>query len=361
MFNHLLVFLIAAAVAFLLTAVVRKIAFKLDFLDQPDPRKIHRTPTPLLGGLSLFAASLVAVSWSFDRVIGHDPRALREVIGILSGGFLLLIVGLLDDRGRLHSQFKLVVAMPLSALFLVLGGLRVSTWPGVSLFQNSVQLYELTSLLLTIAWVVGFTAAFSIFDHMDGLSSGVAAIAAAFFLLFATLNGQYLVGTLSAAILGASLGFLVWNFNPARIFMGDAGAMFLGFMMATLAMKLDFLHIAGRPSWLIPILILGIPLLDACLVSISRLRRGLNPLKSPGKDHTAHRLVRLGFHPRAAVMLMYFAAIVLGATSVAFYQWSFQTNYLVLLGLAVAAAIAILLLELAPCDESDDSRMLIRR
>src|SRR5207245_2059452 len=149
------------------------------------------------------------------------------------------------------------------------------------------------------------TAAFSILDHMDGLVSGVAAIASFFFALLAIMNGQVLVASLGAAVLGASLGFLRWNFKPAKIFMGDGGAMFLGFMVATLGLKLRLTETPQSIAWMVPAMVLAVPVFDTMLVIISRSRRGLLPFASPGKDHTAHRLANLGLGQRGAVLVIY--------------------------------------------------------
>src|SRR6202034_1918325 len=160
--------------------------------------------------------------------------------------------------------------------------------------------------VLTVFWVVGITASFSILDHMDGLCAGVAAMSSIFFAMIAYLNGQTLVTTLAAAVLGGATGFLRWNFKPAKIFMGDGGAMFLGFLMATLALKLRPVLTAGHnAAWLIPIFILGATIFDTTLITISRSRRGFLPFTTPGKDHTAHRLSNVFNSQRTAVLLMY--------------------------------------------------------
>jgi UDP-GlcNAc:undecaprenyl-phosphate GlcNAc-1-phosphate transferase len=160
--------------------------------------------------------------------------------------------------------------------------------------------------------VTGITAAFSILDHMDGLCAGVAGVAAGFFTIAAVQTGQVLVATLGAATLGAALGFLRWNFNPAKIFMGDGGAMFLGYLMATLSLKIRPEETPSVAKWLVPVLILGVPIFDTVLVSISRARRGLIPFTSPGKDHTAHRLSNIGLGHRGAVLAMYGLGIIFG-------------------------------------------------
>ncbi len=179
--------------------------------------------------------------------------------------------------------------------------------------------YLSSSYLFTILWVVSITSAFSILDHMDGLCAGVAVMASCFFLLFALTEQLLLVGILSAAMLGANLGFLTWNFKPASIFMGDSGALFVGLMMSALGIMLRFDDVTTYNSWMIPVLILAIPIFDAFLVVISRLRRGLVPSRSPGKDHTAHRLVALGMSEARAVLLLYVVGLLLGGAHCSFH------------------------------------------
>jgi UDP-GlcNAc:undecaprenyl-phosphate GlcNAc-1-phosphate transferase len=166
-------------------------------------------------------------------------------------------------------------------------------------------------------------------DNMDGLSGGVGATAAIFFLLLAAMNDQYLVGALSAALVGACLGFLVYNFNPASIFMGDAGSLFLGFILAAVGIKLRFPEGIQIVTWMVPVLILGLPLFDTALVIISRLRRGFNPLTTPGKDHTSHRLVAMGYTRREAVLICYLICAGLGVVALFITQANILEGYIV--------------------------------
>jgi UDP-GlcNAc:undecaprenyl-phosphate GlcNAc-1-phosphate transferase len=234
--------------------------------------------------------------------------------------------------------------MPLAAVFLIASGIRAQLFsqfiPGIGGL--------ILDWCLTVLWVVGITAAFSILDHMDGLCAGIAAVAAGFFTISAYANGQTMVSTLAAATLGAALGFLRWNFNPAKIFMGDGGAMLLGFLMATLGLKI---RPDGAPfphTWLVPVLILGVPIFDTTLVSISRARRGLLPFTSPGKDHTAHRLSNLGLGHRGAVLVLYAFAMVLGALALAVPNFSAATAYTLAGLLVVGALAAVFILEALP-------------
>src|SRR6202041_810333 len=234
--------------------------------------------------------------------------------------------------------------MPIAAMFLIASGIRAQLFS--QFFRGGLGL--VLDCCLTILWVVGITAAFSILDHMDGLCAGIAAVAAAFFMIAAMMNGQTMVSTLGAATLGASLGFLRWNFNPAKIFMGDGGAMFLGFLMATLGLKVRPDGTEFPLTWLVPVLILAVPIFDTTLVSISRARRGLLPFTSPGKDHTAHRLSNLGLGHRGAVLVLYAFAIVLGSLALAVANFSAATVYTLAGLLVVGALAAVFILEALP-------------
>jgi UDP-GlcNAc:undecaprenyl-phosphate/decaprenyl-phosphate GlcNAc-1-phosphate transferase len=333
----LLAFLIASSASLVLTVPVRALAIRVGMVDLPGPRKVHITPIPLLGGLAMYVGVMLAI------LIAFDGPARAQSIGIVTGATLVAAVGFLDDRGWLHHQVKLFVAMPLAAISLLASGIHTQIF---SSLLGSTTGYWLDATL-TILWVVGITASFSILDHMDGLCAGVAAMASVFFALLAYLSGQTLVTTLAAAVLGASAGFLRWNFKPAKIFMGDGGAMFLGFLMATLALKLR-IDATPAANLLAPILILSATIFDTTLFTISRTRRGLLPFTTPGKDHSAHRLANLGFGQRGAVLTMYLVGAICGGVAI-------LITYLPAYGAVIAAASllvgmlgAVLWLEKAP-------------
>jgi UDP-GlcNAc:undecaprenyl-phosphate GlcNAc-1-phosphate transferase len=295
MYGDLLAFFIAFLASVGLTAPVRTLALRVGMVDKPGPRKVHVKPIPLLGGVAIYCGFALAV------LVTLHTSARGQIVAILAGATLVAVIGFLDDSGLLHHQLKLFVAMPAAAFLLMAAGIRSHIISAYIPGDTGIILDG----CLTVLWVVGITAAFSIFDHMDGLCAGVAAIAALFFTIAANQGGQVMVRTLGAAVLGAALGFLGWNFKPAKIFMGDGGAMLLGFLMATLGLKLRPETGDSQAGWLIPVLILGVPIFDTTLVSISRARRGLIPFTSPGKDHTAHRLSNLGLGQRGAVLVLY--------------------------------------------------------
>jgi UDP-GlcNAc:undecaprenyl-phosphate GlcNAc-1-phosphate transferase len=213
----------------------------------------------------------------------------------------------------------------LAAAILIYVGVRVQ-----------LPLPEWLNIALSVIWIVGITNAMNFMDNMDGLSAGVSGVAAAFILLLASTGNQYLVAALAAGTLGACLGFLRYNFRPARIFMGDAGSNFLGFLLAVLALDLRFRDNVNFVTWMVPVFILGLPILDTALVIVSRTRRRVNPLTTAGKDHLSHRLVAMGFSQMEAVLSLYLIAGAFGMTAL------FITNADVLEGYAIALAAVIL-------------------
>src|SRR5215831_4944994 len=337
----LLAFLIAATGSLLLTVPVRALAIRVGMVDLPGPRKVHLKPIPLLGGLAMYGGVMMAI------LIVFDGAARAQVFGIVTGATLVAVVGFLDDRGLLHHQIKLFAGMPLAAVILLASGIHAQFFGG--LVSGNVGRWM--DFALTVIWVVGITASFSILDHMDGLCAGVAAMASVFFAMLAYLNGQTLVTVLAASVLGAATGFLRWNFKPAKIFMGDGGAMFLGFLMATLALKLRIENATHLSSWLAPVLILGTAIFDTTLVTISRARRGLLPFATPGKDHAAHRLSNLGLGQRGAVLAMYLLGAVSGSLAILVSYMPTRRAIFVAIFVAAAVLMGVAFLERAPYEQ----------
>ena len=294
-------YLLMAASALMLaigsTPVMRLVALRFGVIDRPAARKIHANPVPLLGGAAIYVAFIIVL------ILFGDRRYIHEVVGIFIGATLVSLMGVVDDRWGLGSYVKLMGQL-LAACILVYSGVSVSIWG------------NWLDIALTICWVVGITNAMNLLDNMDGLSGGIAMIAATFFLLLAALSNQYLVGALAAALAGACAGFLVYNWNPAHIFMGDTGSLFLGFLLAAVGIKLRFPSNSDTITWMIPVIVLALPVFDTTLVFISRLRRGKNPLTTPGKDHVSHRLAYLTGSRREAVLLCYLIAGAVGLSSI---------------------------------------------
>jgi UDP-GlcNAc:undecaprenyl-phosphate GlcNAc-1-phosphate transferase len=292
------------------------------FVDEPSLRKMHRAPTPLMGGLAISAGALMA----FVLLVAALPISFwaPSVLGTVIACAVIVVVGLADDRLGLPAWSKLLGQF-LAAAILIYVGVRVQ-----------LPLPEWLNIALSVIWIVGITNAMNFMDNMDGLSAGVSGVAAAFILLLASTGNQYLVAALAAGTLGACLGFLRYNFRPARIFMGDAGSNFLGFLLAVLALDLRFRDNVNFVTWMVPVFILGLPILDTALVIVSRTRRRVNPLTTAGKDHLSHRLVAMGFSQMEAVLSLYLIAGAFGMTAL------FITNADVLEGYAIALAAVIL-------------------
>jgi UDP-GlcNAc:undecaprenyl-phosphate GlcNAc-1-phosphate transferase len=326
MTTYMLIFAGALIVAISGTPVARKLGWQLGIIDQPSVRKVHLKPIPRVGGLAIYVAFILAL------LVFEDRFRIPQLISILIGATLVSFLGVWDDRGSLRPLLKLVGQI-VAALILVFSEVQVQFLP-----------YPFLNVAVTTLWVVGITNALNLLDNMDGLSGGVGAVAAAFFLLLAVMNGQYLVGGLAAALLGACLGFLMYNFNPATIFMGDTGSLFLGFILAALGIKLRF---PGRPdivTWMVPVIVLGLPVFDTTLVVISRLRRGV-PIYQGGKDHVSHRLVAMGLTQREAVLILYLVCGALGVLAVFTVQASLLEGYIIGGTIALTGLLALVRLE----------------
>jgi UDP-GlcNAc:undecaprenyl-phosphate GlcNAc-1-phosphate transferase len=309
--DYLLVFAGVLVLAIGATPAARWLAPRAGFVDRPEVRRIHKRPVPRLGGAAIYLAVIVAA-----LILGRRYNFI-EFGAILVGATGVSFMGLVDDRWGLRPLLKMV-AQVLAALLLYASGIYVGT------FHHPVL-----NLVMTVLWVGFITNAINFLDNMDGLASGVSAIAAAFFALMCSFSGQYLVGALSIAVLAACLGFLFYNLNPASIFMGDSGSQFLGFILAAIGIKLRFPDNVEFVTWMVPVLVMGLPIFDTTLVIISRLRRRLNPATTPGQDHISHRLVAAGMTHREAVLTLYVVSFVLGLLAIFVTRASVLEGYIV--------------------------------
>jgi UDP-GlcNAc:undecaprenyl-phosphate/decaprenyl-phosphate GlcNAc-1-phosphate transferase len=244
---------------------------------------------------------------------------------VLLASTVVALTGLVDDRLGLPAWLKLLGQF---AGFIILAyfGIRVQ-----------LPIPDLLNHAITFLWLAGISNAINFLDNMDGLSAGVSAVAAAFILLLAVLQEQVLVSTLSAAVLGACLGFLRYNFKPAKIYMGDAGSLFLGFLLAVLGIQLRFPQNSNFVTWMVPVLVLGLPIFDMALVIISRIRRGISP-NTPGKDHISHRIVQMNYTQREAVLILYLMGGILGMIAI-FVTQATLSESLIIGGLVALAAL----------------------
>jgi len=291
-------FFVSGFISYLLTPFVKRLAIRLDYLDHPKDHKVHAHSMPLLGGISIFAAFVITVITK-DQLISYP-----HIKAMLIGATILLVIGLVDDKMGMMPNIKLLGQF-LAAMVLIKAGLRI----------EFIKHYYL-SVIVTYIWIIGITNSFNLLDNMNGLSAGIAGIAASFFGVISYLNGQPIVSVISFAVAGSAFGFLRHNFPKASLFMGDSGSLVLGYLLATLAILGNWKTYILTTSLMIPILILGYPIFDTALVSIVRILERRSIFQG-GKDHSSHRLALLGFKRYRAVLIIYVICIFLGATAVA--------------------------------------------
>ena len=307
-------FLVALAGSFLLTPLLRRCARRIGFVDLPTSRKIHQEPVALLGGVAVYVAFAAAV------VSQGTPRG--PLLGLLLGAALLMLVGIADDAKGMDPRIKLAAQV---------GAASVAVACGVqTTFLGTAYL----NIPFTLLWIVGITNAFNLLDNMDGLAAGVAAISASTFAILASrysnLGGEQAATAIAAAALtGGCLGFLRYNVVRASIFMGDAGSMVLGFVLASLAALGSWRGPTVPTSLLIPILVLAYPIFDTTFVTLLRLQEGRRVFQG-GKDHSSHRLLSLGLGQTEAVLLIYLFALCHALTAALVASVTFRLSLLAL-------------------------------
>jgi UDP-GlcNAc:undecaprenyl-phosphate/decaprenyl-phosphate GlcNAc-1-phosphate transferase len=271
------------------------LAPKLRLVDDPTsaPHKVHFHITPVVGGVILLPA--VIIICALTGILRQPP-----VPAIIISALIIFFFGLWDDYKNLRPVWK-ILGQLIAAIVLILLGVQIQ------LFQQNWL-----NIALTLFWIVGVSNAYNFVDSMDGLAIGLASLAAAFFMLITIESQQSLVSLFSTILLGAGLGVFYYNAPPAKIFLGDSGAQLLGFILGAVAIVYNPLGYSRFASWYIPILLMGVPIFDTTLVVFSRMRRA-QPVYRAGKDHTYHRLVKLGLSPNRSVITMHMAALLLGA------------------------------------------------
>lgn len=312
-------FLLAFLVALVAMPILRRVAISRGFSDLPSERKAHPEPIALLGGVGIY----VAVGGALWMAV---PTAARTLKGVMLAGLVILVIGLEDDVSGMDPWLKLIGQ---ATAGLVLVGFGVSA---------SLTKLAPIDAALTVAWVVVVVNAVNLSDNMDGLAAGLTAVACGGFFALAVSHDQYLVASLAAVMGGGALGFLVFNYPPAKIFMGDAGSHLLGFLLAVMGLLVEFPDLPKVVGLALPPLVLSVPILDAALVTVSRLRRGV-PVTRGGTDHASHRLVVWGLDRRGAIGVLWAAA---SAASVAAFVAAKMGDWwgLVPVGLYCTGAVA---------------------
>lgn len=295
--SYLILFSIAFFVTLLVTPLVAQLAFFIGAVDRPNRRKIHDTFMPRLGGLAVFigfAAAMIVLAMK-------EPKTL----GLLLGGFMILILGIVDDIRGVSPRTKLLW-QTITALAVVYLNLKLDMFSNP---LNGLMQLGYLSIPLTVFWIISVTNAVNLIDGLDGLASGVSAIALLTFAFIAYRSDQYLVALVSVILVGAILGFIRYNFFPAKIFLGDSGSLFLGFMIAVLS-AYGILKGATFYALIIPVIVLGVPIIDTCYAIVRRFYEK-QPIFQPDKKHIHHRLLKLGYSQKQAVLFIYVISVCL--------------------------------------------------
>ncbi len=306
--------LTAAVITFALTPVAMRAAWRLGVVDRPGGRRIHDRPIPLLGGVAIFLGILVAVLPNLD--------VDRRYASILIGAGLICLLGVVDDRFGIPPLPKLLGQIACSAI-PVATGMTIDSIT-VPFIEPSTVTFGVLAYPLTMIFIVAVANVVNLADGMDGLAAGVCGISALTFAILALSLGRISAGVMAAAVAGACLGFLPWNFNPAKVFMGDSGALVLGFLLACVSIQ-GVMKTAAALSLVFPLVVLLVPILDTSFVILKRLKSGQS-IASADKNHFHHRLLRVGYTQRQAVGLLYAWSAVLAAFALAIRLFPYRTE-----------------------------------
>lgn len=322
---YMVAFVVALVTSYLLTPHVKRFAISAGALDNPDARKVHTQPIPRMGGLAIYAGFLLAVLASV--------HINRELFGILLGGTVILTIGIMDDLKPMPAKVKLFGQI-LAACVPLLFGVRIE-WL-TNPFGGMIYL-DYLSVPLTILWIISLTNTINLIDGLDGLAAGVSTIASVTILLVAAQQNFWTVAILTAALAGSALGFLQHNFNPAKIFMGDTGSMFLGYMLAAVS-ALGTVKSAATIALVVPIVALGLPIMDTAFAIIRRFNSG-QPIFKPDRGHLHHRLLAMGLSQKQVVLLMYVISACLGVSAILLTEATLYSAVLIILLLFALAGI----------------------
>ena len=341
-------FIVAFVFSFASTPLVRKWAFKLKAVDVPkDGRRMHTHPIPRLGGLAIIFGFTVAVLCFY-----RAPS--RRIIASFIGAGIIAAMGVVDDIKTLDAKPKFLIQI-LAACIVVIGGnlkIDVLTNPNFLSANPYWILPDWVSVPVTILWIVFITNAVNFIDGLDGLAAGVSAIMSVSLVFIALRVGEYPVALLGISLMGACFGFLPYNFNPAKIFMGDTGSTFLGFLLATMSIQGVFKSYAII-SFAVPLLILGLPLFDAVFAMLRRISKGQSPMKAD-RGHLHHRLIDMGFSQKQTVFILYAISGVLGITAVVLTESTALRAILILICVLVFILIEGMILNTGENEETKE-------
>lgn len=303
----LIVIVITTAVSFIITPLVKRFAEKVGAMDVPkDDRRMHSTPIPRLGGLAIFIAFILSV------LIFADID--RQLQGILLGAVIIVVLGVVDDIVPLPALFKLIVQI-IAAAVAVYHGCVIQYLTNPNIFSDANYLdLGIWAVPISVLWIVAITNSVNLIDGLDGLAVGVSAISSSTMLVISLLVAEPNISIIMAALVGGCLGFIPYNMNPAKIFVGDTGATFLGYILATVSI-IGLFKFYAIVSFAVPFLILGVPIFDTAFAFLRRLFTGKNPMKAD-RGHVHHRLIDMGFNQKQSVAILYLITAILGLSAV---------------------------------------------
>ena len=324
-------FAVAAVLSYFFTPPVKNFAHKVGAIDVPkDARRMHKKPIPRLGGLAIYGGFLCSI-----LIFGQLDETM---LCVLLGAAIIVALGIFDDVLALGAKLKFVVQIVAAAIPVCISDLQIGLFTNLNPLSDTPFVHlGILAVPVTIIWIVGITNAVNLIDGLDGLAVGVSSIAAITMLAVALLTGNMPIAITMAALAGACIGFMPYNLNPAKIFMGDTGSTFLGYMLATVSIMGLFKFYAVI-SFAVPFLILGLPIFDTANAIIRRVAAGRSPM-SPDRGHVHHKLIDMGFNQKQAVAILYAISATLGLTAVVLTS-SGEVKAIVLL-LAVLAAILV--------------------
>ena len=323
----------ALIVSFLTTPVVKSFAYKVGAIDVPkDARRMHHVPIPRLGGLVIFIGFIVSI------LLFVDVRRDAQMQSILLGAVVIVVLGVVDDIMALPAMFKFVVQIA-AALIPALNGVVIQAFSNPNIFSDNLYwVLGWMSVPVTVLWIVAITNSVNLIDGLDGLANGVSAISATTMLVIAILVSEGQVAVVMAALVGACVGFMPYNMNPAKMFMGDTGATFLGYILATMSIQGLFKFYAVI-SFAVPFLILGLPIFDTAFAFIRRIAHGQSPMHAD-RGHIHHRLIDMGLNQKQAVATLYVISAILGLSAVVLTTSNELKAMLFFLTLCVVAVVA---------------------
>ena len=324
-------FAVAAVLSYFFTPPVKNFAHKVGAIDVPkDARRMHKKPIPRLGGLAIYGGFLCSI-----LIFGQLDETM---LCVLLGAAIIVALGIFDDVLALGAKLKFVVQIVAAAIPVCIGDLQIGLFTNLNPLSDTPFVHlGILAVPVTIIWIVGITNAVNLIDGLDGLAVGVSSIAAITMLAVALLTGNMPIAITMAALAGACIGFMPYNLNPAKIFMGDTGSTCLGYMLATVSI-MGLYKFYAVISFAVPFLILGLPIFDTANAIIRRVAAGRSPM-SPDRGHVHHKLIDMGFNQKQAVAILYAISATLGLTAVVLTS-SGEVKAIVLL-LAVLAAILV--------------------